>query len=538
MTQFLLSNRAIKRFFLFFLTLTGSSVSAATYTAATGNVSDIQAAQRLTAVSGDTILVPPGTYYWTSTLTITNGIQLIGAGTNNTIIVDEIPRSSGSANAFGISSALTPANVSFRISGFQFMYGVTNTTLGQNGFIHMEGNLWMNRIDNCFFNQLYQVDYVKIAGWNYGVTDHSYFLLRGRTQAQEVWHDTYGNAAKYCNGDGSWADYSNFGSSNFWFSENVTFDNSLNNFDNGATDSEGGGRWVYRYCNYINCKPNAHGTETSRRVRGYRAGEIYSNTIVNLSLGSTTSFEIRGGVMYIWGNTETGSGANQFNGNMALSCYREIENYPPWGGSNGTNEWDVNTSGGPFTTGTATGTNGSPQLTDANQNWTVNQWVGYSVIDLNIPSCANTVPAMQGFSHITSNTSNTLYFAPDTSAFAPAMLINNGDSYAIYQVVASLDQCGRGKGALISGGSSTVAPTPNGWTGEMSDPCYEWNNTVNGKPIAWSVSAPNNYPSIVIGRDAFDAVAPGYTPYTYPHPLVSGIPSVAPPTNLRVAGPG
>src|SRR5207249_10039345 len=57
------------------------------------------------AVDGDTVIVPPGTASWTSTLTLTKGITLIGQTTTNpvaktandqTIILDSVVRTSGS----------------------------------------------------------------------------------------------------------------------------------------------------------------------------------------------------------------------------------------------------------------------------------------------------------------------------------------------------------------------------------------------------------------------------------------------------------
>jgi len=95
-----------------------------------------------------------------------------------------------------------------------------------------------------------------------------------------------------------------------------------------------------------------------------------------------------------------------------------------------------------------------------------------------------------------------------------------------------LDQTGVGKGDLLFGDT----PSPTGWPDQIADPAYDWNNLINGA-VSNSVS---NVPSVVQeGRDFYRQVKPGYTPYTYPHPLTSGSTATdssppAPPQNLIV----
>lgn len=52
---------------------------------------------------------------------------------------------------------------------------------------------------------------------------------------------------------------------------------------------------------------------------------------------------------------------------------------------------------------------------------------------------------------------------------------------------------------------------------QMTDPVYLWNNTHNGLPATVGTDAPKH---ILIGTDILNNTPrPGYTPYTYPHPL-------------------
>jgi hypothetical protein len=77
----------------------------------------------------------------------------------------------------------------------------------------------------------------------------------------------------------------------------------------------------------------------------------------------------------------------------------------------------------------------------------------------------------------------------------------------------------------------------NPYPPQSLDPAYVWNNTLNGSKVTVNLRGSH----IKNGRDVYiDAGAkPGYTPYTYPHPLRNGggtvpVPVPAAPANLRV----
>jgi hypothetical protein len=89
----------------------------------------------------------------------------------------------------------------------------------------------------------------------------------------------------------------------------------------------------------------------------------------------------------------------------------------------------------------------------------------------------------------------------------------------------ALDQVGRGTCQdQIRGDTPVNTRTGNpAWPNQAEEPVYEWNNT-------WSPVPQNTGPKVgfqcdivQLGRDVFtDTPMPGYTPYVYPHPLVSG----------------
>jgi hypothetical protein len=100
----------------------------------------------------------------------------------------------------------------------------------------------------------------------------------------------------------------------------------------------------------------------------------------------------------------------------------------------------------------------------------------------------------------------------------------------------ALDQPCKGAGGLLTGDVPAI-PWPAGQNDQVDDPCYEWDNLANGNDINFESGAS----TIRAGEHFFtNTPAPGYTPYAYPHPLVSGAggstsQAPAPPSNLRIS---
>jgi hypothetical protein len=218
---------------------------------------------------------------------------------------------------------------------------------------------------------------------------------------------------------------------------------------------------------------------------------------------------------------------------MSLRCYREFSTDNAfWGECDGTNPWDVNDASGVMASGTHTGASGSTTLTDSTKNWTPSHWLGYFIRKVNTSYMG---------SYIAGNTSNAITHEL-TGGNGANFTFNTGDAYEVRKVTAALDQPGRGEGDLLSGDSAAVINTTTGtkaWPHQAVEPVYSWNNTVNGKNL--DISCPGE-PTIQANRDYYNQTAmPNYTPYVYPHPLVSGASASstpAPPTNLRVtSGP-
>jgi hypothetical protein len=122
------------------------------------------------------------------------------------------------------------------------------------------------------------------------------------------------------------------------------------------------------------------------------------------------------------------------------------------------------------------------------------------------------------------NTANTITYS-DNGGFhwISPMSFCAGDSFEIRKVDHALDQPGRALGSLITGDTPV---RPRSWNDQVTEPCYSWNNGhVNF----------GGGPGVRINEHYFnDTPMPGYTEFTYPHPLTKSLAWV-PVTRTRTA---
>jgi len=549
------------------LTLLGiqNVAHAATISARSPSFTDVSSAIA-SAREGDTVLVPSGTATWTSTVDVRRGITLQGAGVDKTIVIDDVLRRNQFAKAalkeepspaiqfavlrgpgpfIGRRGFTGPGGIrpnsggaifrislkpdqTFRLTGFTFRQG--SVTASANYSININGKCPSVRVDHCFFDQLYCGANIFFNGWHYGVVDHCRFDIRpkGGGASVRVYHTTWGDQPS---GWGSWAEAPYFGSEKFIFVE----DNVVNNLgrapERGNIDGQHGGRFVVRHNTFNNCNIFYHGSDNGtggpQYNRGTRAVEIYNNTFN--STHKISAGQDRGGPLIWHDNTYTGD----YGGGMVLAIYRLSEHETKgFFGADGTSPWDCNATEPdgthveghmPYTyaTGTHIGQNDYKGIVVSENPWKLNQWVGNSATNTN-----RTSPYFHGCNRILSNTSNTLTFACPTTSLKPKGLFNTGDTFAIHKVLIVIDQPGRGKGDLIVGdpaGSTNIPKTgwPR-WPHQVIEPCYSWNNKLNGANLDFgNRSDPSSL--LVEGVDYYNSTPmPGYKPYIYPHPLLSG----------------
>lgn len=489
--------------------------------AASASLADVSSAISR-AADGDTVMIPPGTAIWNSTLRITKNISLIGGGVGQTVITDEIPRN-GSGNIALFQLFPSSHTVLCRVSGFTFkgssnpIYQVQDTGSQATVRISCVSSVPNVRIDHCYFNDLYARN-VQFYGSVMGVVDHCTF---DKTETHwggciDVQHNTWKGVGAW--GDNSWADDTNFGTRQAVFIEDCSFTNF-----SAATclDSEAGGRMVFRHNTVNHCNIGNHGTETSGRARGGRTFEIYNNTF-NSPFGNSQSHEescwmvyIRSGAALVFNNT-----IDHFDSICVTAAYRMHDSSTPcWRAATGTNPWDVNDAA-LYDSGTHTGSNGATVLADSTKTWTTSPPQWRNLTDGAFVLLDTTTGHS---SEIVSNTNNTITVAGQTQG--PPMVFNHGDSYEIRKVTAVLDSPGHGKGNYISGGNDNLPATPTGWPNDALEPIRVWSNSLtdrrNGLPAVYSQSAvirPNR--EFYYSSDSSAALS-GYTPYTYPHPLVT-----------------
>jgi hypothetical protein len=498
-----------------------SSVRGATYIAASAAYTDVQAVADSSfnpaLADGDTVIVPAGTASWTSTLTVTKGITLQGAGNDTTVLLDDIPRVGNTGSLF----IHVTGNSAMRVTGFTFRYG-SLTTDGMDN-IRRAGISTSFRVDHCHFDQLYSDAGVKVFGWIYGVVDHCVFDMRmGGKTSVSVTHENWGNNIS---GWGSWADPPFFGSEKFFFMEDNVVNNPYGGPNNGSIDGQRGGRFVLRHNTFNNASVYYHGSDSGsggQYFRGTRAAEIYNNTF-NSTISIPSGYS-RGGALLYHDNQYVGLA----QGGMGLRAFRLFQG-PPGGdwvnAADGTGPWDYNVTesdgvthidGHPpytFLTGTHTGGNNSSTLVVRGAGWTTNQWAGYSATN-----------RVTGFGcYIQSNTIDTITFATQGSDDTSVIHFNAGDRFAIHKVLIVLDQPCRGQSDLIVGnppGTFNLTGTewPE-WTEQALEPCYSWNNI---KPDGSSANFVHDDTVDPFRQNVDfynDTPMPGYTPYTYPHPL-------------------
>lgn len=460
---------------------------------------------------GDTVMVPGGFAIYTNSVIWRKNVSVIAAGTNQTIIVDEINRNN---NTTAVLLPVVTTNSNVRISGFAFQ-GSTNAAFQGNpdtGIIQINGTCFGLRIDSCSFSNNFNKG-VFINGWNYGVIDHCSFVLNFKLAIQVIFA-FYKGGDVY--GDSSWADAPMLGSQSVICIEDCFF----NDFNSSASSANAldtfmGGRVVVRHCTFLNTAPATHGLDTSGRYRSFRTLEVYNCTLTGTNLGCVSAGSFRGGTGLWYSNAYTG--AAWCSGGMGAVDYRAYYAAAHWGSANGFNVWDSNNPT-IFYTGTENFVGlGSTNITDTNANWTPNQWVNYTVVDRITGYC----------SYVLSNTKTNIGFdgngaslANNTGNLVPTL----GNPFSITQPLITLDQPGRGQddGIVDDAGNNPINSKTGvpGWPHQALEPIYCWSNTINGTLVGFGSS----FPTVQANRDFYNNTpAPGYTPLVYPHPLVTAV---------------
>jgi hypothetical protein len=514
----------------------GRCAEAQTINAASCNASDVQAAFNAVSSSTTTINIPAGTCEWTTqvTLTIPSGsatLSVVGAGNltttgggDQTVIVDSYDTS---GYLLGITTG--SASSHFRLAGITFQGG--SGAVKYNGFVQIGGSSQNIRFDHSHYDTTTYTPANNSAetrwtGCTGGVVDHSIFDMDpdGVNNAVQAYNGGSCYNDSLGAGNGEWAQPTSLGSSSFLYMED-------NVFNNGASDDcLYGGRFVSRFNTFNTTAPaptvQTHPTGSATQARGCRAWEVYNNQFDaagdNLL---SAAFFVSAGTGVVWGNTipssSAGGGTGYTNFIQTHSMRRNDTTYPQiatpigWGycgtSFNGTGSpWDQNSN-------TSTGYHCLDQP-------------GQGMGDLISGALPNTIDAitekaawpndalepiyewMDNYSSVPDNPSNLL------SNFDPDTLFNNTDYY-LWCNAASQSGCtsfngtvGVGSGPLESRPATCTTGVAY-WATDQGN----WNTSGSGgQGELFKCTATNTWTLF-------------YTPYTYPHPLVTGSASASAP---------
>ncbi len=506
-----------------------------TYTAASCSQSDVNAVingPTHVAVNGDTVIIPAGTCTWTSGVTISGkGIDItgtgtpntgggtVGAGTANTTIVDNV---SGDLFTFtGLTTSSSTAEIELlNLSGAGgpttaealLFEGTCTTSAPYCASIRVDNitftyNTWSTRLG-----------FGLITSSNvFGVLDHN-------STSEPCASGCEGNPVMITPNFGAWQGVGNYGGNSFaspdtfGTAQQIYLENNYlsgmrgTDIPGGSIDESlwGGARFTCRFNTWAIIEQSGacenHGTAWSGPARGVRQVEFYYNTMSITGVSCISFTNLLGGTGRFFSNT--------FNGTcqtvLSMDIPRFEKNSNPWNACDGTQPWDQ----APWSSttqcidqpGTGVGAlldSDPPVLasapgtacTTSGQCWSkAASDPVYEAGDTATGGISGRI--VGGFSSgaATRVLANRDYFYEvSTSAQSSPTSPFNGSTGTGYGTIANRPVCSSGCATGV-GYWATDTGTWNTYNSQQGT-LYVWNGS------SWVVN---------------------YTPYTYPHPLVTG----------------
>jgi hypothetical protein len=253
-------------------------------------------------------------------------------------------------------------------------------------------------------------------------------------------------------GDNSWAQPDSFGGANNIFMENndVFVNQAVTDCDIAPIGGGVGGCRIAGRFNHITLASNAfsvfavHGLDTGGRMRGGRQIEAYKNRVTCLGPCGVSAASFRSGTGFVFGNVITAVYPPAFTNNIIdMTVYRTV--FTPgggWAACGGSGPYDTNDRVS-YYTGTNLSANGATTLVDMTKSWTPDQFVPsgapYSVHNI----------TRGWWAEIVANTETTLTIL--RSIPEQTNTFTTGDRYEILRATVCVDQAGRGAGGYVSG---------------------------------------------------------------------------------------
>lgn len=503
------------------------TVSGRTWTATTAGKSDVSAAiaaEQAVAQDGDVISIPAGSCAWSGgvlSLTFTKSVTLQGAGAISSTAggasitgTDVTALTNHNTGNQSIMAIATTAGKSFRFTGIAALEDASSTT-AFNGIISFSGQTSSLRIDHSHF--LVFVNGSKGLGINGGLTGVADHIYINTTQTVSNNFTAYnggywkGDSGGY--GNNGWADADNFGTAQFFYVE----DSQINGGYVG--DCSVAGRYVIRHST-VNTSAGMEQHGTHDQYRGCRASEAYQNTFTNSTTVSGGAVHNNSGPTLIWGNTVTG-----YNNVIDVSMSYRRDGVPY-----GTVPAPPNGFGM-----CGTGATGGPSVWDQNSNAST----GYACIDQPGRGAGDLLTNYNtSFADVLNSTTGTRTWPHQ--ALSPVYVWNNS--------------LGTGGNAVVGNhGSGVLADNQDFY--QQYDPLGEPGSNCTTSPCHITVGVNQTNRDPVNGTDTCTAGLGGntpgvgwwnsnnsklwvcnptntwavyYTPYTYPHPLISPAMAIIP----------
>ncbi len=477
-----------------------------------------------------------------------------------TVIVDNIPRP-GPYSGYEMWRWKLAENGVTRISNIEFQMGPSFSAAPQIGFFGQvrASNGAEFRLDHSrfpqgssgrpdiFFGGFGGTD----SGWGYigdhlnGVFDHNWVDISNSSPVlfNRGTHSSMNGIGAF--GNNSWAQPDTVGTRDALFFENNKIVNSGAAPLHFGLDGWWGGRDVWRYNKMCATYAGHHGTDSAGSGRSNRQTEFYENDVTGPDCASAwnpgtllnSPFSSRGGVTISFNNRLSVNPSFTPISMFEFSYYRTQGPgngdfpYTPWGRCG---QQTITSLTGDGTTATATISGLGYNVGNFNQIKI--QVTGASNANFNFVGNMASAPDANTFTYTCS--------AACSGSATGAKLQAPWDGNSASSGYRCLDQAGAGYGDLIDSSNvlvtfiNTVSGIPSN-ANQVYQPSYVWNNRANGNLMGVVADSPQTVGSIGSGADIINCgttnCRPGYTPYTYPHPLVGGADLTPPaaPTGLR-----
>lgn len=510
---------------IFVASAVGYQAQAVIINAVSCSQADVQSAVTA-AVAGDTVTIPAGNCAWTGSVvwSAPANVTLKGAGTSvtgggdQTVITDNYTANNPLLNV-SVSNTGT-----FRMTGITFKGG--SGALKDNGMLKLNGpgtvRLDHLHINMQTYNPAVSMKLLWVGNGVRGVLDHSILDLYGLSWIHIV------NGTN--NGDTEWAAATGFGSSDFFYIEDniVNGDTSGTIYISALTDCHSGGKFVVRFNSLaVTGISQTHPTGHSQGDdRGCRAHENYGNLVTSPLLKDPNfalDYNNSGGAI-VWGNSANNVFKNMIYFNICRTAagdcgYTQLPSPNGWGYCNGSSAWDKNSDATGYACIDQPGRGqgdllvGSYATSNRKNNATGTvSWPNQALEPIyEWNNMGNVVPGWGG---------NWL------ANLVSTRIVQNRDFYLHHGNTS----CNPGTAACSAGtGMGPLAQRPANCTVGVA-----YFATDQG---SWNTSTSNPYGVQQNGADgvlykctATNTWSLYYTPYMYPHPLVTGTPS--PPTTI------